>query len=120
MKVFGWTFGSAWLTHSVAVYVPSTRDVDTPLAEAEIKALVQRTGEFLTERFGGATAVVGTGYYVAKDGRLVTELVTRVYAFSSQVTTSDRLAVIEYAAQLRDEIGQESVSVEVDNKLRFI
>lgn len=120
MKLFGWTFGESELAHSVAVYVPSTRDVDVPLSEAEVKALIQRTGTFLTERFGGATAIAGHGYYAAEDGTLVIEDVTRVYAFAGRLTSDDRKAVIAHAAHLRDEIGQESVSVEIDGKLRFI
>jgi hypothetical protein len=120
LNALQWVFGSQWLGNRVAVYVPSTYNVNQVLTNEAAERVVGETARFLSQLFGGATSQTATGYYVASDGTLVTEEVTIVYSYTRRLSRNDRKAVFDYCRDLKLRLGQELVTVEVNGKLRFL
>lgn len=104
-------FGQPLASGRVALYVPSTRDVNQPLAPAEHQAEVDSILGRFSQLFGGATSAAAVGAWQAADGSLVKEAVTIVYAFAD-LTDTQKVAVREIALDLAKRLGQESVLVE--------
>lgn len=116
MNAYRWLLG--WTR--VDVYVPTTRDRSTPLSADEAEKAVKETARFLSQLFGGATTISGKGMWLSQDGSLITEPVTIVYSYARGLTRGQRKAVLSYAKQLRDDLGQEAVMIEFNGKPRFI
>lgn len=119
MNILKWFQGEG-LGNQVAIYVPSTTDVNKQLDATQHETLVKEAGTFLSERFGGATANPVSGFWVAQDGTLVIEQITIVYAFTARLSRKDRKAVKAYAESLRVRLGQEAITVEFNNRLVFV
>ena len=103
------------LNKRVALYVPSTVDVDVSVNSSEEVAAAAR---FLASIFGGATATAATGYWVSEQRGLVAEQTTIVYAYGGAEAVEAALDSIEaYAVALRERMRQEAVSVEIGNEL---
>ena len=102
----------------VSVYVPSTTDINIKTDNSE---QVAKTAEMLSSKFGGATATKALGLWMSDSQGLVREEVTIVYAYC----TSEQLElhaddVVTYCENLRDEMKQEAVSLEINGELYFI
>lgn len=106
------------LNTKVAIYVPSTIDVNKPIDNSEFCAYVQRK---LSEMFGGATTNEAYGSYVCNNGELLNEKVSIVYSFcsSSQIMKNIE-SVVQICEYLKKEMSQESILLEVNNKVKFI
>lgn len=103
------------LTHNVKFYVPSTVEVDQAI---DASAYVQQVEEQLARLFGGATAYPALGVWLSEAGKLVTEKVVIVQSFADETSFSDHLAeVVHLAGDIKEQMSQESVAVEIDNKL---
>ena len=112
--------GQYHLDHVVKIYVPSTIKGDIPISkEAHEKFVDQALAQF-SDWFGGATAVEGTGAWMDKDKKLIKEKVTIVYAFAEKLDKEDVNRVVTYAKQMKEDLLQSSVSIEVDGKMYFI
>jgi hypothetical protein len=105
------------LEKKVAIYIPSTVDVDVKVDNTE---MVNKTLEFLSDLFGGATATKAQGAWVSDEVGLVKEDVTIVYAYTSDFYTEKLMQVRNYAEHVRDIMGQECVSVEIDTHLFLV
>lgn len=114
-KVFGDGLGN-----KVALYVPSTADVDQALSESAAKEVVNRSLRLFSDLFGGATAVPASGAWVASDGELVVESVTIVYSFSGELTTDSLTKIKLFCEALKAELGQEAIALEVNGALVFV
>ena len=106
------------LTTKIAIYVPSTIDIDSPVDNS---AQVKKTACFLSDLFGGCTAFQASGYWIDSNKKLITENPVVVYAY----TTKDKAQeaeekIIEYVKSLCVEMSQDCISVEYNNKLYFI
>lgn len=66
------------LNAKVAIYVPSTTDVNVP---TDNKKFVNKVMTKFSEWFGGCTSTPAVGGWVSNSGALVVENVTIVYAF---------------------------------------
>lgn len=104
-------FGQPLASGRVAVYVPSTRDVNQPLSEVEHLAEVDSVLSQFSRMFGGATYTPAVGAWQAMDGSLVKEAVTIVYAFAD-LTDAQKVTVKAIAQDLARRLGQEGVLVE--------
>jgi len=112
--------GQFHLSHVVKIYVPSTVKGSIPITEeAQQKFVDQALGKF-SEWFGGATAVDGEGAWVDKDKTLIKENTTIVYAFAKTLDKKSIDQVVAYGKQLKEDLAQSSVSLEVDGKMYFI
>jgi hypothetical protein len=104
-------FGQPLASGRVAVYVPSTFDVNQPLTEAEHQAAVDDVLRDFSRLFGGATSTRAVGAWQATDGTLVKETVTIVYAFVD-LTEAQKAQVKDIARNLAKRFLQEAVLVE--------
>lgn len=103
--------GYTALPASVSIYVPSTvGSVVTTSGEQTESVLL-----FFSRLFGGATATKAEGAYVMQDGTLVRESVTVVTA---RCTKQDLVCalppVVRRAAELCEDMAQESVGLDID------
>lgn len=109
------------LQHSLGIIVPSTTDVDTPLAPEVVATEVRRTAQFLTFWFGGATAISGFGNWWSSDRRkIVTENVTLILSFSGDLDETDVEVAMAYTRGLKNRLGQEAISVLINGTLQFV
>ena len=106
------------LTHSIAVFVPSTLDVDVMFDNThQVKSAIH----FFGGLFGGAVSNQADGVWKSEDKGLVTEQVTIVRAFVSQQLLDTHLnSVIDYAGQLKAEMQQEAIALDVDGQLVLV
>lgn len=106
------------LPQRVALYVPSTTDTDKPTDNA---AQVERVAREFCAWFGGATAQQSAGYWMSDTAGLVREAVTIVYAACTADQLREHLAdVLTLAQQIKAEMQQEAVSVEINGTLYII
>lgn len=106
------------LNHAVALFVPSTMDVDDTVDNTE---QVQSALAFLGGVFGGATSSDAEGVWRSEDSGLVTEQVTVVRTFVSKRALDEHLDdVISFASTLKRDMKQEAVAISVDNQLILV
>ena len=106
------------LSHSIKIYVPGTVNVNCAVDNT---AAVNGCLSFLSGLFGGATSQAARGAWVSESAGLVLEDVTICFSFCSLGgLLKNRSAVLQYAKTIRDDMKQESVSVEIDGRLYFV
>lgn len=106
------------LNHKITIYVPSTQGVDT---EADNTKHVEATAKLLSNCFGGATSTQAVGYWMSDEAGLVKEHPVLVYAYAKEEDFIKNIdLIIDYCHQLKNELNQEAVSLEIDNQLYFI
>lgn len=106
------------LHHKIAVYVPGTNGVNTAADNSEH---VRRAAALLSDLFGGATATPAVGYWMSTAAGLVEEKTTVVYAYAAGLDLERGLdAVIDFCDDMRRELHQEAVSLEIDGALYFV
>lgn len=110
--------GVVELPQRVALYVPSTTDTDKPTDNA---AQVERVASRFCEMFGGATAQESTGFWMSDTAGLVREAVTIVYAACTAAQLREHLPdVLQLAQQIKAEMQQEALSIQIDEALYII
>ena len=110
--------GAVTLPQRVALYVPGTQGPDTATDNA---AQIERVAREFCGWFGGATAQESTGFWMSNTAGLVRESVTIVYAACNADQLRDRLPdVLTLAQQIKAEMQQEAVSVELNGALYII
>lgn len=106
------------LPQRVALYVPSTQG---PATATDNAAQVERVAAKFSRMFGGATAQESTGFWMSDTAGLVRESVTIVYANCTADQLRDRLPdVLTLAQQIKQDMAQEAVSVEINGTLYII
>lgn len=106
------------LNHSVALFVPSTMDVNQ---QTDNRSQVQATLSFLGNLFGGATSSNAEGAWRSEESGLVQEQVTIVRTFVSKKALDTYLDdVVNFAADLKNNMKQEAVAISVDNQLILV
>lgn len=114
-SIFGDSFSSR-----VAVYVPGTSGpaaADSALAERMTETAAGR----LSELFGGATISIAAGAWMSAEHGLIREQVQIVYSYCTESQLAEHAAdVKELAEQIKREMQQEAVSVEINNALYFV
>lgn len=108
------------LNHRVALYVPSTLNGNETAPAELVEKFVRQAKIKLAQLFGGFTSYKADGGWYSPTLGLVEEPVTIVQAFTDESNLKHVAAVEALAAEIAAEMGQEAVSVEVDNELRFI
>lgn len=110
--------GAVELPQRVALYVPSTTDTDKPTDNA---AQVERVAHEFCGWFGGATAQQSAGYWISDNAGLVREAVTIVFAACTAAQLREHLPdVLNLAQQIKQDMAQEAVSVELNGALYII
>lgn len=110
--------GALELPQRVALYVPGTQDINHATDNA---AQVERVAREFCGWFGGATAQPSAGYWLSDSAGLIREAVTIVYAACTADQLRERLPdVLTLAQQIKAEMQQEAVSVELNGALYII
>jgi len=67
-----------------AVYVPSTKGVNKKISPMEMRKRVNEVKRYLSNKFGGFTAIKGQGGYYSKGKGVVQEKVVKVVSFAEE------------------------------------
>lgn len=106
------------LNAKVAIYVPSTTDVNVP---TDNKEFVNKVMTKFSEWFGGCTSTPAVEGWVSNSGALVVENVTIVYAFCTPESFGEHFEeVYTLATEIRDEMKQEAVTLEYNGQVKFV
>src|SRR5947209_1162678 len=102
------------LNHRIAIYIPSTTHDNEPAPAGLIAEWVRTAKKKFAKLFGGFTAYRAVGGWVSPVHGLVEEPVTDDHGL-------DRFGEVEeFAATVADALGQEAVTLEIDNSLQFV
>ena len=106
------------LNSKVAIYVPSTKNVNEKIDNSiyEKRVLVE-----LSKIFGGATKTPAVGGWLCNNVELVVEDVSIVYSFctTEQLKTHFR-EVLQICQNLKKDLQQEAITLEVNGQIAFI
>ena len=97
------------MNNHIALYVPSTSNVDRPVDTAKYVNLVAK---LFSVWFGGATIESVQGCYLSDSGKLVSEPITRVFSFVETLDDQTKARVTGVANLIKARLSQESVAVE--------
>lgn len=103
------------LSHKVSCYIPATININT---EIDNTPYVNHMAEIMSNAFGGATATKASGYWMSDTCGLVKENTTIIFSFAETLDNLD--PVIDYLVQLKTELNQDAMAIEVDGKMWFI
>ena len=106
------------LSEKIAVYVPSTYDGNREMIDNS--AYVQQVMKELAELFGGSTAYQASGAWISEEKGLIIENITIVYSYCDILTNEKIDDVIKICEYIKEEMKQEAISLEINNKLYFI
>ena len=102
----------------VALYVPSTTETNKATDNG---TQVQRVLTEFCQMYGGATATQAAGGWLSKSAGLVVESVTIIYAYCTRkARRANMRRLLALAASIREDMRQEAVTIEVNNKIAFI
>jgi len=105
-------------TQQIGIYIPTTLNVNQ---SADTQASLEKTLAFMGQLFGGATSNLAQGIWSSQAAELVSESITIVKSYVTQYDLDRHLpAVIEYVESLKDELKQETMALEVNQKLMLI
>lgn len=106
------------LDSKVAIYVPSTLNVNE---QTDNTAQVMNIIRKLSTLFGGATASDAVGGWVAEDGQTVIEKVKIVYSFCTSDQLKEHIStIIAICEELKTEMSQEAITLEINGQVKFV
>ncbi len=108
------------LKHRVAIYIPSTINGNEPAPAHLIARWVKSAKLKFGELFGGFTSFKAVGGWMLPVHGLIEEPVTIVTAHTDDDGLDKIGEVEEFAATVAEALGQEAVTLEIDNSLQFI
>ena len=108
------------LNHRISIFIPSTVNGNDP-APSDLIAKWARSAKLkFAELFGGFTSYKAVGGWVSPIHGLIEEPVTVITAFTDDNGLDKIGEVEEFAAAVAEALGQEAVTLEIDNSLQFI
>jgi len=109
------------LPMEVAVYVPSTSNVDKEISASEMKSRVKEVETYLAETFGGFTSSEKVGGYMSGNSGIVTEKVVPVTAFAtSESFSKNKSKLVNKMAVWAKKWGQEAMGLEFEGDLYYV
>lgn len=106
------------LATKVAIYVPSTVNIDVAIDNSE---WIEKTAVLFSDLFGGCTACDVSGYWITQEKKLVKEKPVVVYAYTTEEKAREaEEKIIDFVQQMKREMQQECISVEYNNRLYFV
>lgn len=104
--------------HQISVYIPTTVAVNKKI---DARNYVSRTLSFLGERFGGATCSQADGIWNSDKAGLVNEVVHIVITHTTEDDLNQHMdEVIEFVRNIKNELTQEAMALEINQKLILI
>ena len=105
-------------TNQIGVYIPTTIAVDQ---KANTSEYVEKTLSFMGKLFGGATYEKVQGVWNSQEAGLVQEDIHLVRSYCSQPVLDKHMGeVVDYVETLKQELQQEAMALEVNQKLMLI
>ncbi len=105
-------------SNQIALFIPTTYDVDKPL---DTSKYIDATLAFLGKRFGGATSEEVKGIWNSSDIGLVGERLYKVHTFATSPDLQKYLnEVIDYMKQIKQDLKQEAMALEINQRLTLI
>ena len=106
------------LKSKITVYIPATVNINETIDNTEF---VNKAATLLSECFGGATSTEALGYWVSDTAGLVKENTTRVFAYAGEDDLKKNLdKVIDFCQDLKTEMKQDAVALELNGEMFFI
>jgi len=106
------------LSSRITIYVPATINANE---QADNSEQVDKTASFLASCFGGATSSPAVGYWLSASHGLIRENTTIVFAYAEQSELEKNVdSLVEYCENLKLEMGQESIALEINGEMYFI
>ena len=105
-------------TNQIGVYLPTTIGVDQ---KADTSEYVEKTLSFMGKLFGGATYEKVQGVWNSQGVGLVQEDIHLVRSYCSQPVLDKHMGeVVDYVEVMKQELQQEAMALEVNQKLMLI
>ncbi len=105
-------------TNQIGVYIPTTIAVDQ---KANTSEYVEKTLSFMGKLFGGATYEKVQGVWNSQEAGLVQEDIHLIRSYCSQPVLDKHMGeVVDYVETLKQELQQEAMALEVNQKLMLI
>lgn len=102
----------------IGIFIPTTFDVNN---YTDTSAYIDRTLEFLGERFGGATSEEAKGIWNSDEIGLVGEKLFKVHTYATSKDLKKFMdEVVEFVKVIKDELKQEAMAMEINQKLTLI
>ena len=102
----------------IGIFIPTTFDVNNYF---DTTPYIDRTLSFLGERFGGATSEEAKGIWNSEDIGLVGEKLYKVHTYATSNDLKNFLdEVVDYVRDIKTELKQEAMAIEVNQKLTLI
>jgi len=109
------------LPMELAIYVPSTDKANIIISKKDFQNRIEEVERFLSDLFGGYSAVSVDGGYVSEDKGLIQEDVTRVATFGSiENFESNFERLINKIGEWCNKWGQESMGFEFEDDMFYI
>lgn len=106
------------LKSKINVYIPATVNINETIDNTEF---VNKATTLLSECFGGATSTEALGYWVSDTAGLVKENTTMVFAYAGEDDLKKNLdKVIDFCQDLKTEMKQDAVALELNGEMFFI
>lgn len=106
------------LSSKVTVIVPATININE---EIDNSKYVDEVAELLSNCFGGATASQTLGYWTSPTMGLVKEKSTTVFSYCSEADLQNNIErVIDKCVELKEELKQDAIAVEINGEMYFI
>lgn len=117
-KVISEIFNLLGYTNQIGVYLPTTIGVDQ---KANTSEYVEKTLSFMGRLFGGATYEKVQGVWNSQGAGLVQEDIYLVRSYCSQPVLDMHMGeVVDYVEVMKQELQQEAMALEVNQKLMLI
>lgn len=105
-------------TERIALYVPSTTEANKAI---DNKKQVEKVLTEFCQMYGGATCTQARGGWLSKSVGLVLENVSIIYAnCTKKARRANMHRLLALAVSIKNEMKQESVTIEINNKIAFI
>jgi len=105
----------------MAVYVPSTKNVDKMITPYEMNKRVNEVKRTLAAMFGGYTSAEFMGGYITTDEKLVNEKIVRVVSYSTRSAFQEnKKKLLKQIAEWAKAWGQEAIGYEYEGDLFYV
>lgn len=102
----------------IGIFIPTTFDVNNYF---DTTPYIDRTLSFLGERFGGATSEEAKGIWNSEEIGLVGEKLYKVHTYATSNDLKNYLdEVVDYVREIKSELKQEAMAMEINQKLTLI
>ena len=106
------------LSSNVKFYVPTTANVDQTI---DTSAYVEKVEKLFSEWFGGATQYSALGCWQSPAVGLVKESIIIVESFCNEKALQENIEkVVDLAEEVKHFLTQESIAIEINNKLYLV